>query len=131
MTTNNFAFDDSTDYYKLEGLGRVCEMGDAMVASALQGIPGLAWHAIRNASDPQIPNPNHNIEQADQQAAQIYARYGGLTTAGSVIATWAVIHSGISLRPEASSGSTGFKLGRIAPARDAHGATTYVEPIRK
>jgi hypothetical protein len=104
-------------------------MGDAMVASALQGIPGLAWHAIRNASDPQIPNPNHNIEQADQQAAQIYAKYGGLTTAGSVIATWAVIHTGISL--EASSGSAGFKLGRIAPVRDAHGATKDVEPIRK
>ena len=126
VTTDCFAFDDSTDYYKLQGLGRVCEMGDAMVASALQGIPGLAWHAIRNASDPQIPNPNHNIEEADQQAAQIYAKYGGLTTAGSVIATWAVIHSGISLRPEASSGgkaaqASGFKLGRIAPVRDAHG----------
>ena len=134
VTTDNFAFDDSTDYYKLEGLGRVCEMGDAMVASALQGIAGLSWHAIRNASDPQIPNPNHNIEEADHQAAQIYAKYGGLTTAGSVIATWAVIHTGISLRPEASSGSKvvqpspSFKLGRIAPVRDAHGATTDVEP---
>jgi hypothetical protein len=88
----------------------------------LQGIPDLAWHAIRNASDPQIPNPNHNIEEAEEQAAQIYAKYGGLTTAGSVIATWAVIHSDISIRPEASSDSKAtsypFKLGRIAPVRD-------------
>jgi uridine phosphorylase len=134
VTTDCFAFDDSTDYYKLQGLGRVCEMGDAMVASALQGIPGLSWHAIRNASDPQIPNPNHNIEQADQEAAQIYAKYGGLTTAGSVIATWAVIHSGISLRPGVPTGSkathpsSGYKLGRTAPVRDVHGATIDVEP---
>jgi hypothetical protein len=124
VTTDFFGFDDSTDYYKLQGLGRACEMGDAMVASGLQAIPGLAWHAIRNASDPQIANPNHNIEQAEEQAAQIYAKYGGLTTAGSVIATWAVIHTGVSLRPVASSESkatrpgAGFKLGRIAPVRD-------------
>ena len=37
VTTDCFAFDDSTDYYKLQGLGRVCEMGDAMVGSALRG----------------------------------------------------------------------------------------------
>jgi nucleoside phosphorylase len=125
VTTDIFAFDDSTDYYKLEGLGRVCEMGDAMVASALQGIPGLSWYAIRNASDPQIPNPAHNIEQADQQAAQIYARYGGLTTAASVIATWAVIHT--ALKPAADK-SSGFKLGRLSPVRNSHGATKDVEP---
>jgi len=56
-TTDIFAFDDSTDHYKLEGLGRVCEMGDAMVAKALQGIPGLSWHAIRNASDRRYREP--------------------------------------------------------------------------
>ena len=112
VTTDIFAFDDSTDHYKLQGLGRVCEMGDAMVAMALQGIDGLAWHAIRNASDPQIPNPENNIKQADQQAAQIYAKYGGLTTAASVIATWAVIHAATTTHH-----STGFKLGRLSPVR--------------
>ena len=35
-----------------------------MVASALQGIPGLTWHAIRSASDSQIANPNNNIKAA-------------------------------------------------------------------
>ena len=93
VTTDFFAFDDSTDYYGLQGLGTACDMGDAMVANALQAFPHIAWYAIRNASDPQIANPGHNITEAGQQASQIYARYGGLTTAASLIATWAVIHS--------------------------------------
>jgi hypothetical protein len=93
VTTDFFAFDDSTDHYGLQGLGRACDMGDAMVADALQGQRSLAWYSIRNASDPQIANPEKNIEQAGKQAASIYARYGGLTTAASVIATWAVIHA--------------------------------------
>jgi hypothetical protein len=64
-----------------------------MVATALQSVPGIAWYAIRNASDPQIPNPGDNIEQAGQEAGKIYSRYGGLTTAASIIATWAIIHT--------------------------------------
>ena len=36
MTTDFFAFDDSSDTYGLQGLGRACDMGDAMVANALQ-----------------------------------------------------------------------------------------------
>ncbi len=127
MTTDVFAFDDSTDYYKLEGLGRVCEMGDAMVAKALGGISGLSWHAIRNASDPQIPNPENNIEKADQQAAQIYAKYGGLTSAASVIATWGVIHSATTLTPAASHNKPELKPERLSPMRDPNGAT-HVEP---
>jgi hypothetical protein len=68
-------------------------MGDAMVGNALQSFPHISWYSIRNASDPQIPNPNDDIQQASDGAAQIYASYGGLTTAASLIATWAVIHS--------------------------------------
>jgi nucleoside phosphorylase len=128
VTTDVFAFDDSTDYYKLQGLGRVCEMGDAMVASALEEMKGLSWHAIRNASDPQIPNPTHDIKEADQQAAQIYAKYGGLTTAASVITTWAVIQSAATLKPAVTHIDSGFKLGRLSPVRDSHGATEDVEP---
>jgi hypothetical protein len=120
VTTDNFAFDDSTDYYKLQGLGQTCEMGDAMVASALQGIDGLSFHAIRNASDPQIPNPNNDIKAADKQAAQIYAKYGGLTTAASVIVSWAVVYAAAQeghgkAAQEASHEARTFKLGRIAP----------------
>ncbi len=121
VTTDFFAFDNSTNHYGLEGLGRACDMGDAMVANALQPISGLAWHAIRNASDPQIPDPSNNIEAAAKQAAVIYAKYGGLTTAGSLIATWAVIQAGAAsarrtVEPQISEG---FKLGRLAPEHSA------------
>jgi hypothetical protein len=91
ITTDFYGFDDSTNYYKLQGLGQVCDMGDAMVGMALQQFPNIQWFAIRNASDPQIPNPNHNIDEASKQASEIYSQYGALTTAASVIATWAVI----------------------------------------
>ena len=91
VTTDFFAFDDSENTYKLEGLGRVCDMGDAMVANALQPLGNLKFYAIRNASDPQIPNPDGDIKAAGKDSNAIYAKYGGLTTAASVIATWAVI----------------------------------------
>lgn len=93
VTTDFFAFDDSTDHYGLQGRGRACDMGDAMVANALQDFPDIRWYSIRNASDPQIPNPSHDIAQAARQAAEIYSRYGALTTAASVIATWALIRA--------------------------------------
>ncbi|AUT75867.1 hypothetical protein C2L64_47185 [Paraburkholderia hospita] len=94
VTTDFFAFDDSTNHYELNGLGLACEMGDAMVAYALQSMPDIRWYSIRNASDPQIPNPTNQIEQAKHVAASIYMKYGALTTAASAIATWAVIHAG-------------------------------------
>jgi nucleoside phosphorylase len=91
VTTDFFGFDDSTNYYQLQGLGRACDMGDAMVGQALQGHAGLKWFAIRNASDPQMPNPDHDIEAAKKAAGDIYSKYGAFTTAASVIASWAVI----------------------------------------
>ena len=36
VTTDFFGFDDSTNHYKLQGLGQACDMGDAMVGQALQ-----------------------------------------------------------------------------------------------
>ena len=93
VTTDFFGFDDSTDHYKLQGLGRVCDMGDAMIGQVLQQFSGVDWYAIRNASDPQISNPDNNITQAGNEASQIYAKYGALTTAASVIASWAVVAS--------------------------------------
>ena len=91
VTTDFFGFDDSTDYYKLQGLGRVCEMGDAMVAQAMAQFSDIEFYSIRNASDPQIANPTGNIETANKEAGQIYTKYGPFTTAGSAIATWAVL----------------------------------------
>ena len=113
VTTDCFAFDDSTDHYGLQGLGQVCEMGDAMVASALQGSPVMSWYAVRNASDPQIPNPTNNLKQAEEQAAQIYAKYGGLTTAGSVITTWAIVRAATAPGAEIEHLKAGYKLGRL------------------
>ena len=117
VTTDVFAFDDSTDYYHLQGLGRACDMGDAMVANALQLFKSMSWHAIRNASDPQIPNPNNKIKEAEKESALIYAKYGGLTTAASLIATWAIIGAGAasSHQPEHAEISAGYKLGRLPP----------------
>jgi Phosphorylase superfamily len=92
VTTDFFGFDDSTDHYHLQGTGaRACDMGDAMVGNAMQNFSSMKWYAIRNAADPQIPNPTDNIETALQEAGEIYAKYGAFTTAASVIATWAVI----------------------------------------
>lgn len=94
VTTDKFAFDTSYDDFKLQGLGDVCDMGDAMVGRALASYPQVLWYAIRNASDPQIPmkaDTKEDLEQADKEAGEIYQKYGGYTTAASVIATWAII----------------------------------------
>jgi phosphorylase superfamily protein len=91
VTTDFFAYDDSTNHFGLQGLGQCCDMGDAMVARALHDFPNIKFYAIRNASDPQIDNPTKDMATAGKQAASIYARYGGLTTAASVLATWAII----------------------------------------
>lgn len=114
VTTDFFAFDDSTNHYGLQGLGQACDMGDAMVARAMQNFPSIQWYSIRNASDPQIPNPSGDIEAAAQEAAKIYARYGGLTTAASVIATWAVIHAGVEFAHQMQDvrHRSRYKLGR-------------------
>jgi nucleoside phosphorylase len=93
VTTDFFGFDDSSDHYKLQGLGQCCDMGDAMIGNTMQQFPNVKWHAIRNASDPQIPNPDGNIQKAAEESTQIYSKYGVFTTAASVIATWAVIQA--------------------------------------
>jgi hypothetical protein len=93
VTTDFFGFDDSTDHYKLQGLGQCCDMGDAMIGNAMQQFSSVKWHAIRNASDPQIPNPTGNIQTALEESTEIYSKYGVFTTAASVIATWAVIQA--------------------------------------
>jgi nucleoside phosphorylase len=91
VTTDFFAFDDSQDTYKLQGLGQACDMGDAMVGNVMQNYPNVKWFAIRNASDPQIPNPTNDIKTAGDLSDKIYSDYGVFTSAASVIASWAVI----------------------------------------
>jgi Phosphorylase superfamily len=114
VTTDFFAFDDSSNHFGLQGLGQACDMGDAMVARALQTFPHIQWYAIRNASDPQISNPSDDIKTAGEEAAKIYGRYGGLTTAASVIAAWSIIQTSVDFLKVNEGGAIrpGFKLGR-------------------
>lgn len=91
VTTDFFCFDCSSDYYKIQGLGRCCDMGDAAVFQALEKFRDMRVYSIRNASDPQIADRNGNIQEASRQAESIYSQYGALTTAASAVTTWAAI----------------------------------------
>ena len=93
VTTDFFAFDDSTDHYKLQTLGAAVEMGDAVLGMVISqiGAGAPAWAAIRNASDPQIDSTGLTIRQAANKAAQIYERFGYWTTIPSAITCWAII----------------------------------------
>jgi nucleoside phosphorylase len=93
VTTDLFAFDTSDNKpFGLQGLGQVCDMGDAMAGQTLSNYKNIHWYAIRNASDPQIPDEGGiTYEQADHEAGTIYRDYGPYTTAASVIASWAII----------------------------------------
>lgn len=93
VTMDFSGFGDSTNYYGLPGRGRTCETGDAMVGQALRRYPVVRWYAVRNASDPQIPNPSGNIHDAEERSGEIYVKYGALTTAASVIACRAIIRA--------------------------------------
>lgn len=95
LTTDFFAFDDTTDYYKLREYNphaHAVEMGDAVLglvcAEDIANPP--RWAIVRNASDPQIDGSVPLKEQA-QQAAHIYEKYGYWTTVGSAIGCWALI----------------------------------------
>jgi hypothetical protein len=96
VTTDLFAVDTSDNYFKLQSLGQICAMGDATVGRALANFPDVKWYAIRNASDPQVPmngTTEKDYQDADAQAGTIYRKYGGYTTAASVVAAWAIIAS--------------------------------------
>jgi nucleoside phosphorylase len=85
VTTDFFGFDTSDDHYKLQGLGDVSEMGDAvlgLVAQQLDSPP--RWLAVRNVSDPQIKAEGSLRDQANI-AAQIYKGFGRWSTVCSAI----------------------------------------------
>jgi hypothetical protein len=93
VTTDFFAFDDTSDTFRLQGLGGAVEMGDAVLGLVAQQLGAAAprWVAVRNASDPQIQSDGLSEKQAATKAAQIYERYGYWTTIPSAIACWALI----------------------------------------
>jgi hypothetical protein len=93
LTTDLFGFDTSDNHYKLQGLGSVSEMGDAvlgLVASEM-GAAAPRWLAIRNVSDPQISAAGLTLNQQAAMAAQIYKGFGRWSTVCSAITCWAVI----------------------------------------
>jgi hypothetical protein len=92
LTTDFFGFDTSADTFKLQHLGAVSEMGDAilgLVASRM-GKNAPPWVAVRNVSDPQIKSVGTINEQA-QIAATIYKAYGRWSSVCSAIVCWALI----------------------------------------
>lgn len=93
VTTDFFGFDTSDDHYKLQGLGDVSEMGDAvlgLVASDM-GKSAPRWLAIRNVSDPQIKADGLTLKQQAAIAAHIYKGFGRWSSVCSAIVCWASI----------------------------------------
>lgn len=91
LTTDFFGFDTSNDRYKLQGLGSVSEMGDAVLGQLAGNIPNPPrWLAVRNVSDPQIKAVGTLKDQATL-AAQIYKGFGRWSSVCSAIVCWALI----------------------------------------
>ena len=93
LTTDFFGFDTSDNHYKLQGLGDVSEMGDAvlgLVASQM-GAQAPRWLAVRNVSDPQIKADGLTLRQQATLAAQIYKGFGRWSSVCSAIVCWALI----------------------------------------
>jgi len=93
VTTDFFAFDDTSNTFALQDLGGAVEMGDAVLGLVTQGLGTAAplWTAVRNASDPEIDSAGLTEKEAATKAAQIYERYGYWTTIPSAITCWALI----------------------------------------
>ena len=92
VTTDFFGFDTSDDHFKLQGLGDVSEMGDAvlgLVATEL-GDSAPRWFAIRNVSDPQIRADGLTLKQqaAMRPKSQGLGRWSSVCSA---ITCWASI----------------------------------------
>lgn len=92
VTTDFFGFDTSDNHYKLQGLGDVSEMGDAVLGLVAQELGSKAprWFAVRNVSDPQI-KAEGTLKQQANVAAQIYKGFGRWSSVCSAIVCWAMI----------------------------------------
>ena len=91
VTTDFFGFDTSDDHFKLQGLGDVSEMGDAVLGLVASQMPKPPlWVAVRNVSDPQIKAEGSIRDQA-KFAAQIYKGFGRWSSVCSAIVCWALI----------------------------------------
>jgi len=89
-TVPYFAFADVTDHYGIvandPNVG--CEeMDDGVVALTLNG-SSTKWMAVRNASDPQMPDGS---PASKKLANDIYERYGYWTSVASVLTVWGFV----------------------------------------
>ena len=93
VTTDFFGFDTSNDHFKLQGLGDVSEMGDAVLGLVSQkmGASAPPYIAVRNVSDPQIKADGLTIREQAAIAAQIYKGFGRWSSVCSAIVCWALI----------------------------------------
>ncbi len=92
VTTDFFAFDDTSNTFGIEGLGLAVEMGDAVLGMVVKqmGAKAAKWAAVRS-SDPQIDSAGLTKKEAATKAAGIYERFGYWTTIASAITCWALI----------------------------------------
>ena len=93
VTTDFFAYDDVTDRYGLQGLGAICDEGDAALGLAIKGVRSRKpkWVAVRNASDPQIQDEGMTPKQGYELATGYFGKFGYWTTVPSAITCWALV----------------------------------------
>lgn len=86
VTTDKFEFHDKQNTFKLQKLGAMVEMDDAVLGLAIDEMGGpTKWLAIRNASDPQMPSDD------PKESSDIYMKYGYWTSIVSALACWAAV----------------------------------------
>jgi len=96
VTTDFFAYDTSTDEYRLQGITRsgAVEMDDATLGLAISellsaALPAPLWCAVRNVSDPQADVARYRDEEDTRRGmGDIYRRFGYWTTVNSAIVSW-------------------------------------------
>ena len=128
VTTDFFAFDDTSDTFGLEGLGLAVEMGDAVLGMVVQQMGARApkWAAVRNASDPQIDSTGLTKKEAATKAGQIYERFGYWTTIPSAITCWGIHRRQLTDRPP-RQGWPGSWSGCSAPLGRLSELDRYLE----
>jgi hypothetical protein len=90
VTTKGFKYDDSANTFGLQEHGRVCEMGDAVLADLCRELGDRApeYGMVRNVSDPQIDS---NDPEAGRLANWIYEHFGRWSTVCSAITCWGIV----------------------------------------
>jgi nucleoside phosphorylase len=93
VTTDFFGFDNVENSFKLQGLGSLSEMGDAVLGAVAKELGRKAppWVVVRNVSDPQINEPGKSLREQAHDAAVIYKGFGRWSSVCSAIVCWSLI----------------------------------------